>query len=119
MASETAEEREAERTRNRLHELESLATRFGIEIDEATRRITEAASVAKEAYLMAQVGQGRFDGHEKLCTERWDASRKLLEGVAKAVGTSNRFWVNYVLTTLTSVLLGGGAAVLAVVLGHK
>jgi hypothetical protein len=63
-----------------------------------------------EARTMAQQAHGRIDGHERLCTERWEQSRLALARVERGVsGLYRRWWA--LATAIIGLLLAsiGGA----------
>ncbi len=73
-----------------------------------------------EARSMAQNVSGRLDGHERICTERWNESRKTMERVEKGVaGLYTRWWSMAVGLVVSLLALIATVAAAAFWLGDK
>mgnify|MGYP000078236132 FL=1 len=72
-----------------------------------------------EARMMAQQALNRIDGHETLCTERWDEAKRSMDRTQKSVDGLYRWrWA----TAVSIILLLFGLIAAAVKLGgalHK
>ena len=65
----------------------------------------EVAVIDQEARRLADKALGKIEGHELLCTERWEQARSALGDLAKEMNSAKKWLISLLITLLGSVAL--------------